>query len=100
MTKLSGQEIAEQAPDGWVYLVGGLQTRLRTGDFAAGLALVNAIGAVAERMDHHPDLDLRYGHVDVRTSSHDVGAVTGRDLRLARAITELAEQAGVTPEKT
>jgi 4a-hydroxytetrahydrobiopterin dehydratase len=100
MTKLSGQKIAEQAPDGWVYLVGGLQTRLRTGDFAAGLALVNAIGAVAERMDHHPDLDLRYGHVDVRTSSHDVGAVTGRDLRLARAITELAEQAGVTPEKT
>ncbi len=97
MTKLSGREIAEQAPAGWVYLVGGLQTRLRTGDFAAGLALVNAIGAAAEEMDHHPDLDLRYGYVDVRTSSHDVGAVTGRDLRLARTITELAAKAGVTP---
>ncbi|WP_436530369.1 4a-hydroxytetrahydrobiopterin dehydratase [Actinoplanes sp. HUAS TT8] len=98
MTKLSGREIAEQAPAGWTYLVGGLQTRLRTGDFATGLALVNAIGAAAEEMDHHPDLDLRYGFVDVRTRSHDVGAVTGRDLRLARTITDLAAEAGVTPE--
>jgi 4a-hydroxytetrahydrobiopterin dehydratase len=99
MTKLSGQEIAERAPEGWTYLLGGLQTRLRTGDFARGLALVAAIGAVAEEMDHHPDLDLRYGFVDVRTSSHDVGAVTGRDLRLAAAISELAAKAGVTPER-
>jgi 4a-hydroxytetrahydrobiopterin dehydratase len=99
VTKLTGQEIAEQAPDGWAYLLGGLQTRLRTGNFAAGLALVNAIGAAAEEMDHHPDLDLRYGFVDVRTSSHDVGAVTGRDLRLARTITDLAAKVGITPEK-
>ncbi|GAA4610404.1 4a-hydroxytetrahydrobiopterin dehydratase [Actinoplanes octamycinicus] len=99
MTKLTGREIAERAPQGWVLLLGGLQTRLRTGGFAKGLELVNAIGAVAERMDHHPDLDLRYGYVDVRTSSHDVGAVTGRDLRLAQEISELAEKAGVTPER-
>lgn len=97
MTKLSGREIAERAPAGWVNLSGGLQTRLRTGGFAAGLALVNAIGAAAEEMDHHPDLDLRYGYLDVRTSSHDVSAVTGRDLRLAGIISELAEKAGVTP---
>ncbi|MFI1988802.1 VOC family protein [Actinoplanes sp. NPDC020271] len=96
MTKLSGREIAERAPEGWVYLLGGLQTRVRTGGFASGLALVGAIGAAAEEMDHHPDLDLRYGYVDVRTSSHDVGAVTGRDLRLAERITELAAKAGAT----
>ncbi|WIM93702.1 VOC family protein [Actinoplanes oblitus] len=98
MTKLSGREIAERAPEGWVYLLGGLQTRLRSGDFASGLALVGAIGAVAEEMDHHPDLDLRYTYVDVRTSSHDVGAVTERDLRLAQAVSELAARAGVTLE--
>ncbi|GIF14048.1 VOC family protein [Actinoplanes teichomyceticus] len=99
MTKLSGREIAEQAPDGWVYLLGGLQTRLRTGNFAAGLALLNAIAAAAEEMDHHPDLDLRYTYLDVRTTSHDVGRVTGRDLRLAGTISDLAARAGVTPER-
>jgi 4a-hydroxytetrahydrobiopterin dehydratase len=98
MTKLTGQQIADEAPAGWVYLLGGLQTRIRTRDFAAGLAIVDAIGAAAEAMDHHPDLDLRYNHVDIRLTSHDVGAVTGRDLRLARTISTIAADAGTATE--
>ncbi|MFI9592913.1 4a-hydroxytetrahydrobiopterin dehydratase [Nonomuraea sp. NPDC052265] len=95
MTKLTGPQIAQEDLAGWAYLLRGLHTRLRTGTFAAGLALVDAIGAVAEEMDHHPDLDLRYTHVDVRLTSHDTGGVTGRDVRLARAISALAADAGV-----
>jgi 4a-hydroxytetrahydrobiopterin dehydratase len=100
MAKLSGQQIADEALDGWVNLLGGLQSRIRTPDFAAGLALVDAIGAAAEEMDHHPDLDLRYTHVDVRLSSHDVGGITGRDLRLARTISDLAAAAGLRTDGT
>ena len=98
MTKLTGQQIADEAPAGWVYLLGGLQTRIRTRDFAAGLAIVDAIGAAAEAMDHHPDLDLRYTHVDIRLTSHDVRAVTSRDLRLARTISTIAADAGTATE--
>lgn len=100
MTKLTGQQISHEAPAGWAYLLGGLQTRIRTEDFAAGLALVGAIGAAAEAMDHHPDLDLRYTHVAIRLRSHDVGAITDRDVRLARRITALAEAAGLTTTHT
>lgn len=95
MTKLTGDQIAAAGLTGWANLRGGLQTRIATGSFAAGLALVDAIGAAAEQADHHPDLDLRYRHVDVRLRSHDVGAITGRDLRMARRITELAAEAGL-----
>jgi 4a-hydroxytetrahydrobiopterin dehydratase len=95
MTKLTKEQIAEAGLTGWTYLLGALHTRIRTGDFATGLALVDAIGAEAERVDHHPDLDLRYAHLDARLISHDAGAVTGRDTRLARTITELAEEAGL-----
>ncbi len=95
MTKLTGQQIAAEALDGWAYLVDGLQTRIRTADFATGLSLVNAIGAAAEEMNHHPDLDLRYTHLDVRLSSHDAVGVTGRDVRLARRISAIAADAGV-----
>jgi 4a-hydroxytetrahydrobiopterin dehydratase len=98
MTKLTGQQIADEAPEGWVYLLGGLQTRIRTPDFATGLSAVNSIGAAAEEMDHHPDLDLRYTHVDVRLTSHDVRAVTERDIRLARAISSIVVDAGLTME--
>ncbi|MFG3600141.1 4a-hydroxytetrahydrobiopterin dehydratase [Micromonospora chersina] len=97
MTTLTGQQIADEQLDGWTYLLGGLQTRIRTPSFAAGLSLVNAIGAEAERRDHHPDLDLRYTHVDVRLWSHDAGGVTDRDVRLARAVSALAAEAGLSP---
>jgi 4a-hydroxytetrahydrobiopterin dehydratase len=95
MSTVSGQQIDDADLDGWVNLLGGLQTRIATPDFAAGLALVTAIGAVAEEMDHHPDLGLRYTQVDVRLRSHDVGGITNRDLRLARRVTELARAAGL-----
>ncbi|PTA44287.1 4a-hydroxytetrahydrobiopterin dehydratase [Micromonospora sp. RP3T] len=97
MATLTGAQIADAGLDGWTYLLGALHTRIRTPDFAAGLALVAAVGAEAERVDHHPDLDLRYTFVDVRLWSHDVGGVTGRDLRLARTISALAADAGLSP---
>ncbi|MCP3782488.1 4a-hydroxytetrahydrobiopterin dehydratase [Micromonospora sp. A3M-1-15] len=100
MSTLTGAQIADAALDGWTYLLGALQTRIRTPHFAAGLALVNAIGAEAERRDHHPDLDLRYTHVDVRLWSHDARGVTDRDVRLARAISALAAEAGLSPAHT
>jgi 4a-hydroxytetrahydrobiopterin dehydratase len=100
MGELTGQQIADAGLTGWTHLPGGLQTRIATKDFAAGLALVNAIGAAAEEADHHPDLDLRYTHVAVRLRSHDVGAITGRDVRMARRITELAAAAGLTTDHT
>jgi 4a-hydroxytetrahydrobiopterin dehydratase len=88
---------AEGLPD-WRVLGGALHARFRTGDFATGLRLVDLVGAAADELDHHPDLDLRYPHLDVRLSSHDVGGITGRDVRLARRISELAAAAGATAE--
>jgi 4a-hydroxytetrahydrobiopterin dehydratase len=95
MTKLTGPQVAAEGLAGWANLYNGLQTRVRSGDFATGLALVDAIGAAAEEMDHHPDIDLRYTHVDVRLTSHDTGGLTGRDIRLARKISELVAAAGL-----
>lgn len=92
---LTYQQVLDAGLDDWRLLMWPLQTRLRTGDFATGLALVGRIGEVAEELGHHPDLDLRYTHLNVRVFSHDVGAVTRRDVELARRISELAREAGV-----
>jgi 4a-hydroxytetrahydrobiopterin dehydratase len=89
MTKLTGTQIAAEKLDGWTFVLGALQTRIATGDFARGLEVVQAIGAAAAEMDHHPDVDLRFAHVDVRLRSHDADGVTDRDVRLARRIGEI-----------
>ncbi len=82
---------------GWRFADDALHAQYETGGFAAGLAFVNLVGDAAEAMDHHPDIDLRYGFVVVRSSSHDSGGVTRRDLRLARRIAAIAADLGLTP---
>lgn len=97
-TTLTGQQVAGSGLVGWVLVGDGLRTRVVTDGFAAGLALVDAIGAAAEQADHHPDLDLRWGHVDVRLWSHDAGGVTQRDVDLARTVSGLVEAAGLVAD--
>jgi len=95
---LKGDEIAELGLADWRTLQSKLHARFRTGDFATGLKLVDAIGAAAEEMNHHPDVELRYTHVQVSLISHDVGGKTARDVRLAQRISALAAELGVDAE--
>lgn len=91
---MSGHEVEAELLADWRMLFGTLHARFQTGSFARGVELVRGIGAVADEMDHHPDIDLSYPKVDVRLTSHDVGGVTQRDVRLARTISDLAGRAG------
>jgi 4a-hydroxytetrahydrobiopterin dehydratase len=96
-TPLKGQQIHDAGLHGWRYVLRQLVVRFETGDFNTGAALVKKIAKAADEANHHPDVDLRYPHLTVTLSSHDVGAITARDIRLARRISELAEKAGVSP---
>lgn len=97
MTTLTGQQIADEGLTGWAYFYNSLETRIATPDFAAGLALVAAVGAAAEQAGHHPDVNLRHTHVDVRLASPDEQGVTSREVQLARTVTAVAADAGLRP---
>jgi 4a-hydroxytetrahydrobiopterin dehydratase len=58
-------------------------------DFAASLAFVTEVGALAESMDHHPDIDIRWNVVTLRLSTHSAGGITDLDLELAGRIDAL-----------
>ncbi len=91
---LDGPQIEAEALADWRVLHGVLHARFETGDFNAGITLTKAIGAAADEMNHHPDVDLTYPCVDIRLASHDVGGVTRRDVVLARVISEMASRLG------
>ena len=95
-TPLRGQQIHDEGLEGWRKVLDRLVARFETGDFNTGTALVTQIAEVADEANHHPDVDLRYPHVTVTLRSHDVEAITARDVRLARRISELAAQAGIS----
>jgi 4a-hydroxytetrahydrobiopterin dehydratase len=60
--------------------------------FADALAYVNAVGALAEQMDHHPDIDIRWNRVTLRLSTHSAGGITQADLELGRRIDALSTE--------
>ena len=52
-------------------------------DFAEALGFVVRVGVAAERVFHHPDIDVRWNKVTLSLTSHDVGGLTERDVELA-----------------
>ena len=81
---------ADPALADWRVLLGRLSARWETGGFSAGAEFVAQVATVADAIDHHPDVDLRYSHVTVTTVSHDVHRLTDRDRRLAAAISAMS----------
>ena len=54
--------------------------------FADAIAFVDRVAVIADEMDHHPDIDIRYTKVTMTLSTHDAGGVTQSDLKLAERI--------------
>jgi 4a-hydroxytetrahydrobiopterin dehydratase len=57
--------------------------------FPQGIEFVRRVADAAEKMDHHPDLDIRYTKVTCTLSTHSSGGITRKDLELARQIEDL-----------
>lgn len=55
-------------------------------DFATAMVFVNRVADAAERMKHHPDIDIRYARVTCHLTTHSAGGITRRDFALAREI--------------
>ena len=77
-------------PTGWTNDGLALEKSFDRKDFDGSIVFVNAVAAVANRLNHHPDITLSWNEVTIRTWSHDVKAITERDVALARAIDAIA----------
>ncbi|WP_026545713.1 4a-hydroxytetrahydrobiopterin dehydratase [Arthrobacter sp. 35/47] len=98
MDKLTSTQILEAGLDDWRQLAQGIHARFRTGSFTKGLRFLTAVTEAAEAANHHPDVTLTYPHVDLLLISHDVGALTSRDVDLARTISSIAAEHGLKPQ--
>ena len=86
--KLSDLEIrrALGALPGWTRRGEALTKTYTFARFADGIRFVNQVATEADRMNHHPDIDIRYTKVAFSLSTHDAGGITQRDLDLAKTI--------------
>lgn len=91
-TRLSDLEIrrALAALPGWTRRGEALNKTYSFARFSDGIRFVSEVAVEADRMNHHPDIDIRYTDVTFSLSTHDAGGITQSDLDLAAAIEKTA----------
>jgi len=58
-------------------------------DFVHAMGFVNSVALLAERLNHHPDINIRWNKVTLTLSTHSTGGLTQRDFALAKLIDAL-----------
>lgn len=93
MSLLDDDQIAAALAEleGWRVEGKCLAKTWRVKPYFKAAAFVQQIAWLAEMQNHHPDIALSWGRVEVRTTSHDLGGLTTRDIRLAKAIDEIVK---------
>ncbi|GAB2643055.1 4a-hydroxytetrahydrobiopterin dehydratase [Nocardia goodfellowii] len=95
---LSDAELTEALAGltGWTRSGDTITRTVQAPAFLAGIELVRQVADIAETMNHHPDIDIRWRKLTFALSTHDAGGLTALDIALAREIDRLAAQSDST----
>lgn len=93
VTEQMVQDLDGESLDGWLSLRRGWKVQdgrlvkaFRFGSFRDAIIFVNRLATIADTLDHHPDIDIRYRVVAVSLWTHSAGGLTDKDIGLAEAI--------------
>lgn len=59
------------------------------GDFTEAMGFVTRVAILAEKANHHPDIDIRWNKVTLVLTTHDAGGLTENDMALAEKVDQL-----------
>lgn len=74
---------------GWTHADKAIEKTWAFADFKEALAFIVKVGILAEKANHHPEIMNVYNRVVLKLNSHDVNAITIRDIELAKEINML-----------
>ena len=92
MALLSDSEVEARLGElsGWQRSGEAIARTFERGDFIGSVSFIGSLVGPAEEMNHHPDLEVSWGSVTVKISTHSEGGITAADFELAAKIDALA----------
>ena len=92
MAKLSPEAIEEalEALPEWTRSGEMIKRTYTFKGFPEAILFVNAVACLAEKANHHPDIDVRWNKVTLALTTHDTGGLSEKDFALAKLADELA----------
>jgi 4a-hydroxytetrahydrobiopterin dehydratase len=82
-------KLAEHGLTEWYLESGWLRRKYNTDGWPQTLMAVNAIAFLCEAAWHHADLQITWGKLWVKLTTHDSGGITDKDFELAKKIEEV-----------
>ena len=86
-------KLNDESIDGWLKSRKGWKRSenvlTKTFDFPSfrnAIIFVNRVATLADDLDHHPDIDIRYSRVHLSLTTHSAGGLTEKDLKLAEGV--------------
>ena len=91
MSTLTTGQIDQHMKDfpGWAHHQPAITRTYKFESFLMSIAFVRRIAKRAEKIQHHPDIDIRFDRVKLTLSTHDAGGITEIDFTLARECDEV-----------
>lgn len=88
----AGHLLGQLHPD-WKLVEDGKAIRraLKFVDFYRTMSFVNGLAHIANREDHHPDLEVGYNYCNVRYSTHAIGGLSENDFICAARMDRLLD---------
>jgi 4a-hydroxytetrahydrobiopterin dehydratase len=97
-TKLTDTELKQALAElpGWSLKDGMIVKKYAHNSFPEAIVFVNAVAHLAELLNHHPDVDIRYSNITVALVTHDAGGITVKDVTLAKQIEAIRKKVGAS----
>jgi 4a-hydroxytetrahydrobiopterin dehydratase len=78
-----------QSLKGWSRAGDEIKKTFELKDFVHAMGFVNSVALLAEKANHHPDIDIRWNKITLTLATHSAGGLTDKDFALAQAIESL-----------
>ena len=75
--------------DGWSRSGTEVRKTWEFEDFVRAIEFVDSVARVAEKFNHHPDIDIRWNKVHLTLSTHSAGGLTILDFTVAKEIEKI-----------
>ena len=91
MGLLSNDQITKELQSlmGWSLVGKEIKKTYELKDFVHAMGFVNSVALLAEKANHHPDIDIRWNKVTLTLSTHSAGGLTEKDFKLTKEIDSL-----------
>lgn len=77
----------KKLPLDWTVVAGSSLVKVfKFDNFSSGVGFVVKVGELADRANHHPEVRLSWGKVELTLSTHEESGLTQKDFDLAKSI--------------